>query len=100
MHAPILRRMKMFRAPLFLCLVPLAGCVDPGGDYPRLLPTEAILAEPVLPPHAADAVTTPAAVGQTTTSRADALRAKADALRRPVIEPGYLSQMRRAQAAR
>ena len=42
------------RAP-FLCLIlclPLAGCGDDGGAYPRLMPTDSLLAEPSLPDHA------------------------------------------------
>ena len=37
-------------------LVPvLTGCSDRMGDYPKLLPTEQLLADPALPAHAADA---------------------------------------------
>ncbi len=76
-----------------------AGCSDRMADYPTLLPTQQILAEPALPAHAAQAGGDPGAaltdraagltqrrVGPVTddalAARADALRQRAAALRR------------------
>ena len=70
-------------APALLLL--LAACSD-GDDYPRLLPTNQILAEPVLPAHAAPVADAPEAVAAQADARAAALRARADALRGPVVE--------------
>ncbi|TBN43775.1 hypothetical protein EYE42_01170 [Paracoccus subflavus] len=77
---------------LILCLLVPPGCQSEGDDYPRLLPTDVILAEPVLPDHA-PAATAPGAVRADTAARADALRQRADALRGPVIEPETLARM-------
>lgn len=76
---------------LAACILPLCGCAT-RDDYPRLLPTDAILAEPVLPDHV-PAAATPATVRAEPLSRAEALRRRAEALRGPVIEPGILSRM-------
>ncbi|GEK68169.1 hypothetical protein [Paracoccus denitrificans] len=46
-----------------LALASLAACGDTAGDYPALMPTDRLLAEPALPGHAADAARDPAAVG-------------------------------------
>lgn len=81
------------RPILILCLLSLPGCQAEGNDYPRLLPTEVILAEPVLPDHAPPAAA-PGPVRADAAARADALRRRADALRRPVIEPEIRSRMR------
>lgn len=72
----------------------LAGCTGEARDYPRLLPTDQILAEPTLPDHAPDAALSPADVDAEAQARADALRQRAEALRGPVIEPGTLARMR------
>ena len=79
-----------------LALASLAACGDTAGDYPALMPTDRLLAEPALPGHAADAARDPAAVGGRSLAgrsgtgpaahdaelqrRADALRARARAL--------------------
>lgn len=81
--------------PLMLPLgLMLAACVDPGGDYPALLPSDQILAEPSLSPEAAD----PATVETALAARASALRARAEALRGPVIEPPIRARMAQAVA--
>ncbi|MDO5648024.1 hypothetical protein [Paracoccus sp. (in: a-proteobacteria)] len=74
----------------------LAGCAD-RGDYPALLPTDQVLAAPVVPVHARPAAADPAPVVAAATSRADAVRARADRLRGPVIDPATRARM---QAAR
>ena len=69
-----MRRALVPRA-LPLCLLALAGCGDPAfEDYPRLLPVEQVLAEPVLPAHAA---ADPAAVQGELKAGRDALKARA-----------------------
>ncbi|WCR11885.1 hypothetical protein JHW45_05850 [Paracoccus stylophorae] len=80
----------------FAILFTLAACGSDGEDYPNLLPTEAILAEPRLPDHATAATGSPAAVSTRTEDRADALRQRADTLRGPVIEPDARDRMRAA----
>lgn len=83
--------MKMM---LILALaVPLAGCAAGASDYPGLLPTDQILAEPALPDHVPDAARSPAAVEAQAQTRAADLRRRAEALRGPVIEPDILSRM-------
>lgn len=80
---------------LSLCaLAALAACSD-GQDYPRLLPTSQVLAAPALPAHAGDAAQSPP--DRAITARADALRARAEALRRPVIEPETRARMNTAR---
>ena len=85
----------------------LAACGDPMGDYPSLMPTDQLLADPALPAHARDAANDPAATdaalqgraaglagGAAGTAagagdlarRADALRARADALSRQSLD--------------
>lgn len=82
------------RPILSLCaLAALAACSD-GRDYPRLLPTSQMLATPALPDHAGDAAQSPP--DQAVTARAEALRARADTLRRPVIEPETRARMNSA----
>lgn len=78
---------------LIACGAILSACTGESGPYPRLLPTDRILAEPVLPDHVPDAAS-PAAVDARAQARADALRQRADALRGPVIEPETLSRIR------
>ncbi|MDS9468386.1 hypothetical protein RGQ15_12490 [Paracoccus sp. MBLB3053] len=65
--------MTAARIGLALAMLTLAGCDDRMGDYPALLPTEQMLAEPTLPGHAADASTDPAAVSGELRGRAAAL---------------------------
>lgn len=71
-------------------LAALSACGGAQGDYPALLPTAEALAEPAIPAHAGGASPT----GEDITARADALRARADALRRPVIEPATRARMK------
>lgn len=85
----------MRRALLALpCL--LAACGDPGGDYPALVPVETLL-EPALPAHSAVAATSPAAVTAEVTAAGAATRAHAAAIRPPRTDPALLT---RAQALR
>ena len=79
---------------LIACAPLLSGCGGEADPYPRLLPTDRILAEPALPDHAPEAARSPAAVEAEATARAADLRRRADALRGPVIEPDALSRMR------
>lgn len=84
----------MKHAPaLIACVAFLAGCGNAADPYPRLLPTDQILAEPTLPDHAPVAAASPAAVEAEAEARAADLRRRADALRGPVIEPETLSRM-------
>jgi hypothetical protein len=69
--------------PLILTLTACGG----QGDYPELLPTSELLAEPAIPNHAQDALTDSAPVETATNARADALRARAQALKGPVVDP-------------
>lgn len=71
------------RYALCAALPLLSACDDRPDDYPRLLPMSELLAEPELSPAGAD----PAATEQAVRSRADELRARADDLRGPVIDP-------------
>lgn len=78
---------------LIAAAVSLAACVENTDRYPRLLPTDQVLAEPTLPDHAPEAAASPDAVDAEAESRAEALRRRAEALRGPVIEPGVLERM-------
>ncbi|MBD9525289.1 MULTISPECIES: hypothetical protein [Paracoccus] len=78
-----------------LALLALAGCDDRIGDYPDLLPTDQILAEPNVPAHAADAATDPTAATDALKSRAARISGTAPA---PVAADPALS--RRADALR
>ncbi|MTH77499.1 hypothetical protein [Paracoccus aestuariivivens] len=60
-----------------LALLALTGCDDRIGDYPALLPTNQILAEPALPAHAADAAKDPTATTDALRGRAAGLTARA-----------------------
>ena len=80
------------RSALIACVALLAGCGNAADPYPRLLPTDQILAEPALPDY-----TPQAAVDAEAETRADALRRRADALRGPVIEPETLARIRAQQ---
>ena len=84
---------------LFLpLLVLLAACADDSENYPRLLPTAQILAEPVLPDHVGSAADQPMAVASDLESRAGGLRGRAEDLRGPVIEPEFRGQMNSVNA--
>ena len=84
----------MKHAVILTCALLLTGCGGEADPYPRLLPTDQILAEPTLPDHTPEAARSPAAVDAEAAARADDLRRRADALRGPVIEPETLSRMR------
>lgn len=60
-----------------LAVLALAGCADRMTDYPKLLPTDQLLAEPHLPAHASDAATSPQAVAASLSGRAAALSGRA-----------------------
>lgn len=60
-------------------LLALAGCADRIGDYPALLPTDELLAEPDLPAHAADAATSDAGVAGGLQGRASGLASRVPA---------------------
>ena len=76
----------MTHAPrLALILVAALAACGGDGDYPELLPTSQLLAEPVVPVHAQAAAADPAPVEAATASRAEALRARARALQGPVV---------------
>lgn len=53
----------------------LGGCNDRTGDYPKLLPTDQVLAEPRIPDHAAGAARNPLETQQALSSRAAGLSA-------------------------
>ncbi|MBK4217265.1 hypothetical protein JJJ17_15145 [Paracoccus caeni] len=82
---------------LALALIPLSACDRDQASYPKLLPTNEILADPQLPDHATTAANSPAAVDAETTARAEALRRRAAALQAPVIEPDTRSRMQPTQ---
>ncbi|AUH34735.1 hypothetical protein [Paracoccus tegillarcae] len=74
----------MLRALPLLTLCFAAACTDDAGNYPRLLPTQQILAEPSLPDHAGPADTSEEAVRQQVEQQGAATRARADAIPDPV----------------
>lgn len=88
--------MKRTLFPIF-GLVTLAACNPQADAYPDLLPTAQILAEPTLPDHSAEAVASPEAVDAQAGARADALRRRAEALKKPVIEPSIRARMQQNQ---
>lgn len=61
-----------------LALAVMAGC-DDGRDYPSLLPTDQVLAQPALPAHAGGVGTDPAAVTDALMARRAALQAQSAA---------------------
>lgn len=69
----------------------LSACGGKDDDYPRLLPTERLLAEPVLPGAGME----PNATNAAAEARADALRARAEKLKEPVIDPGTRERLER-----
>ncbi|MFC7703169.1 hypothetical protein ACFQXB_03040 [Plastorhodobacter daqingensis] len=82
--------MPRFSAFLPLCLC-LAGCAaPPDGDYPALVPLETLTAR-------ADDVSIAPATAETLEVRAAALRARAAALRRPVLHPDERSRLEGAR---
>ena len=85
----------MKHAPMLIACVLLTGCAGNADTYPRLLPTDQILAEPTLPDHIPRTATSSASVDAEAEARAAALRRRADALRGPVIEPEALARIRK-----
>lgn len=83
---------------LIACLG-LAAC-DGGAAYPRLLPTDSILAEPALPAHARGPAgpLDPAALEAASSARASGLQQRARELQAPVIDAETRARMRRAGA--
>lgn len=88
-------------AAVLLAALPLvlavAGCGggDPG-DWPQLLPGEALLAEPAAAAARPEAQS-PATATDPLLAQANALRDRAEAMRRsPVIDPLLLARMRAA----
>ena len=77
----------MRHAPAALILTLLIAACSEGGEFPALLPTDQVLAEPALPAHATAGRADPAPVEGATLARAEALRARAAALQRPVVDP-------------
>ncbi|MBM3604293.1 MAG: hypothetical protein FJX25_05925 [Alphaproteobacteria bacterium] len=73
--------------PVALSLALLLTACGKPDDFPRLLPTAQILAEPALPVHATVAATEPDAVEAAENRRAEALRARARELQGPVVDP-------------
>ncbi len=85
-------------AVLLLALPPLAACGGDEGDWPRLLPSEALLAEPAALAARPEAQS-PAQASDPLVARANALRDRAERLRRrPVIDPALLARMQGAGA--
>lgn len=77
-----------------LALASLAACGDMVGDYPELMPTDRLLAEPALPGHATDAGRDPAAAGNALDARGRSLAAGA------APAAGDAALQRRAEALR
>lgn len=79
-----------------LLVLPLiAACSATQGDYPQLLPTAQILAQPTLPDYVPPQA--PASVNDALTGQADTLRNRADALRGPIIDPATRARMMAAR---
>lgn len=82
----------------------LAACGSGQDDYPRLLPTQAILAEPSLPDHAGPAATSGDPVKDAALARGSATRARADAIPDPLagddLNARAADLKRRAEALR
>ncbi len=92
-------RLPMPRPVLALMLLgTLAACGGARDDYPALVPMEQLLAAPAAPTHASAAIADPVATQGSLDGEAAALRARADALRGPVIDAETAARMRAAQA--
>ncbi|TRW96252.1 hypothetical protein FNJ84_13265 [Paracoccus sp. M683] len=74
----------MFRALMIttVCLA-AAGCSDDAADYPRLLPTQQILAEPSLPDHAGPITDNADPLRQAVQARGAATQARAGTIADP-----------------
>lgn len=57
-------------ATALLIISSLAACGDYSADYPALMPTDQVLAQPDLPAHAAGAARSPQAIEDSLTARA------------------------------
>jgi hypothetical protein len=94
----------MLRVLTLISLGLLAGCTDGSEDYPRLLPTQQILAEPTLPDHAEPAATSDAPVRNAVEGQGAATRNAPDAIPDPVDEAALNARAadlrRRAEALR
>ncbi|MFB2594203.1 hypothetical protein ACEYYB_05090 [Paracoccus sp. p4-l81] len=74
------------RAPVMILALALAACGGTDADYPRLVPMDALLADPAA---AVDPVAVQAELG----AGASGLRARASALRGPVIDTATRARM-------
>ena len=81
-----------------LAALALSACHNGAVDYPKLLPTQQILAEPTLPEHSGEAAQDPDSTQAETVARAEALRRKAEAMNAPVIEPATKARMTEVSA--
>ena len=90
--------------PLSVLCFAAVACTDGSGDYPRLLPTEQILAEPALPDHAGPATSSADPVRDTVEAQGAATRSRADAIPDPVDDGALAARAadlrRRAEALR
>ena len=93
------RPLPTLTVPALLACLGLAAC-DGGAAYPRLLPTDSILAEPALPAHARGPAgpLDPAALEAAAAARASGLQQRARELQAPVIDPETRARMGRAGA--
>lgn len=87
--------MTRLRLATLVLIAATAGCTEPRDDYPQLMPTDQLLAPPELPEAGLD----PQATRAATSAEGDALRARAEALKTPVIEPETKRRMDEALAA-
>ncbi|MDO5604452.1 MAG: hypothetical protein Q4G25_04735 [Paracoccus sp. (in: a-proteobacteria)] len=87
----------------FAVLGLFAGCGDRGDDYPALLPTDQILAEPAIPGHAGIAATSPDQVVADLQSAGAALAVSAaDVTAAPITDDAMIrraAELRRRAAA-
>lgn len=94
----------MLRVLTLITLGLLAACSDGSEDYPRLLPTQQILAEPALPDHAGDAAASEAPVRDAVKAQGATARSAADTIPDPVDDAALNARAadlrRRAEALR
>lgn len=79
-----------------LALLALAGCGDYSADYPDLMPTDQLLAEPALLAHAAGSAQSPLALETALATRAESAGHRAA----PRIDTGDLAVRAKALQAR